>query len=67
MERLTKEQSAILSAYTGILCGSFAAMHEYITNLLGRPIFTHELGDPKICAEIKDKSRNDFIKICYEE
>ena len=61
MDKLTREQSAVISAFTGILCGPFDAMHEYIEKIMGRPVWTHEMGDKKISTEIKEKSRADFI------
>lgn len=41
---MTKREGAVLSAYTGILlCESFDDVHGYITEIMGRPVFTHEL------------------------
>jgi len=60
---MTRNESAIISAYTGILSGPFDAFHEYIEKLLGRPVMTHELADNKVAAEIKQKSKPDFIKM----
>ena len=42
MKRLTKEQAAIIGAYTGFLAGPFGDMHEYIEKIMGRPIWTHD-------------------------
>lgn len=64
MTKLTKEQAAIVGAYTGFLCGSFSDMHEYIEKIMGRPIFTHEMGSEKIADEIREKSKQDFLAIC---
>lgn len=61
---MTKREGAIISAYTGILCGDFNEMHRYIEELLGRPVYTHELADDKVVEEIKRLSKNDFIEIC---
>jgi len=61
---MTRRESAIISAFTGILCGPFDAMHEYVEEILGRPVFTHEMGDKKVAEEIKKKSKADFIDIC---
>ena len=67
MQKLTKEQAVIVSAYTGFLAGDvMSEMHEYIENILDRPVFTHELGNKDICNEIKKKSKADFLEICYE-
>ena len=69
MQRLTKEQSAVLSAYTGVLCGDFSSFHEYVERIMGRPVFTHEMGfthemvNEKVADEIKQKSRKDFLAL----
>lgn len=63
---MTKEEAAIVSAYTGILIGEFSDLHEYIEKILCRPVFTHELANKVVVAEIKEKSRNDFINIIVE-
>jgi hypothetical protein len=64
---MTKQEAAIVSAYTGILIGEFDDMHEYIEKIMERPIFTHELGSPKIWIEVKQKSKQDFINIKMKE
>lgn len=63
MNRLNKEQAAIIGAYTGILVGPFAEMHEYIEKLLGRPVWTHELADPVLVEKIKVAAKPDLMKI----
>ena len=60
---MTREESAIISAYTGVLVGPFSAMHEYIEKILGRQVFTNELGDWRIRDEIREKSRADFVAL----
>ena len=60
---MTKQEAAIVSAYTGIMLGKFSDMHEYIEKLLGRSVWTHELGNKEIYEKIKELARNDFIKI----
>ena len=62
-ERLTKEQAAIIGAYTGILAGDFSDLHKYIERLLGRPVYTHEMVREVVMEEIKNKSREDFMSI----
>ena len=44
---MTKREAAIVSAYTGVLIGDFDEVHKYIEELLGRPVFTHELAAPR--------------------
>lgn len=66
---MTKQECAIIMAHTGIcmLTGKdFNIFHEYIEKLMGRPVFTHELGNKEISEAIKEKSLNDFLKLCKE-
>jgi hypothetical protein len=60
---LTKEQAAIIGAYTGVLVGPFAEMHEYIEKILGRSVWTHELANDSVCEEIKRASHRDLMSI----
>lgn len=62
--KLTKEQAAIIGAYTGVLCGGFSDMHEYIEKIMQRPVFTHEMGDKEVAAQIKKAAKLDFLAIC---
>jgi hypothetical protein len=63
---MTKQEAAIISAYTGVLIGKFSDTHEYIERILKRPVFTHELGNKKIWEQIKSNSYNDFVSIKIE-
>lgn len=65
MQKLTKEQAAIIGAFTGIICGPFADLHEYAEKILERPVFTHEFAIDEFIEELKQKSKTDFISICY--
>jgi uncharacterized protein involved in cysteine biosynthesis len=66
MERLTKEQAVLISAFTGILCcESFGDLHEYIEKVAGRPVFTHEMGNRDFMEKIKEKVKPEFKKIIY--
>jgi len=60
---MTKREAAILGAYTGYLVGYFPDMHKYIEEIMGRPVFTHELASEEIEKEIQEKSRKDFMNI----
>lgn len=62
-ERLTVQQGAILSAYTGILVGEFNDCLEYIEKLMGRPVFTHELRSKELWAAIKERAEPDMLAI----
>ena len=63
MTRLTKEQAAIIGAYTGILSGNFSDMHEYIEKLMGRSVWTYEMGNKEFLAELRVAAKEDFLKI----
>ena len=57
-------------AYTGkcmLTEEKFHIFHEYIEEIMGRPVFTHELAYKDISAEIKEKAKADFIALCDEE
>lgn len=61
--RLTKEQAAIIGAFTGILSGNFEDMHAYVERIMGRPVFTHEMGDKSVAEQIKAAALEDFRAI----
>lgn len=63
-EKMTKREKAIVSAYTGIFMGDFDALHKYIEEVMGRPVWTHEMGTEKVANEIKEKSKPDFLALC---
>ena len=65
--RLTKEQAAIISAFTGISCGPFSDIHGYAERVLGRPIWMHQFADKELWAELREAASDDFIAIAYEE
>ena len=67
---MTDREKAIVMAYTGACMlteDKFHIFHEYIEELMGRPVFTHELADKDVSAEIKEKAKADFIALCDEE
>ena len=64
---MTDREKAIVTAYTGVamLTGEkFSIFHKYIEDIMGRPIWTHELANPDVWDEIKEKSRDDFLRLC---
>lgn len=64
---MNKRECAIVSAYTGILCGKFEWMTEYVEEILGRPVWTHQLADKELCAQIKELSHKDFCELHEEK
>lgn len=64
---MTKRECAIVMAHAGIcmLSGKdFSIFHKYVENIMGHPVFIHEMGNPEIAKQIKEKSLNDFLELC---
>lgn len=63
---MTKRECAIIMAYTGIvmLSGDLNPYYDYIAEICGRDIYTHNLLDINVINEIKEKSKADFLKLC---
>lgn len=65
MNKLTKEQAIIISAYTGILSCSFSDMHDDIEKRLGRGIQTLEFANENFLENIiRPLYREDFLALC---
>ena len=58
---MTKREGAVLTAYTGHLLCAPEEFYRYSTEILGEPIFTHEIPDRS--DELREKSEEEFIKI----
>lgn len=67
MERLTREQAAVIGAFTGISCGPFSDVHKKIEDLLGRPVWTHEMADKELWQEVRRLVEQEFYDICAIE
>ena len=63
---ITKREAAIITAYTNYFIGDFDEFHKYIQEILGRPVWTHELASIEVVDEIREKSKNDFINLEVE-
>lgn len=61
---MTKKDRIVVSAYTGYLMCDFDDVHKYIEEKLGRPVWTHELAAESVQTEIREKTREDFLKLC---
>ena len=60
---MTKKEAAVITAYTGILIGSFSDFHGYAEKLVNHPIFTHQFGSKKMAKKIKQLSKQDFMEL----
>lgn len=66
LPRLTKDQAAIIGAFTGVCMGPFGDIQEYAERKLGRPIWTHEFASEALSAELKEAARDDLLSIVHE-
>lgn len=65
---MTDREKAIVMAHTGVCMLKGDKIHifyAYAEGILGRPVTTHELVD--LADEIKEKSKDDFMKLCERE
>lgn len=65
--RLTREQAAIIGVYTGVTCGPFTDVHQKIEQVLGRPVWTHEMADKYLWQDVKARIKEEFLAICAED
>lgn len=66
---MTDREKAIIMAYTGyttLAKDKLQIFYDYVAELIGRPVFTHEL-TPQLADTIKCAAYIDFVKICTEE
>lgn len=64
---MTKRECAVVMAFTGttmLKSEDIKIFYDYLEELFGRPVYTHELENELIWAEIKEKSQKDFVEIC---
>lgn len=62
---MTVDECAIVMAYTGVamLTGDrLGIFYKYVEQLLGYPVWTHEL--PALAETIREKAKPDFIRLC---
>ena len=64
MTKLTREQAAIIGAFTGILCGPFEDVHGLIERVLDRPVFTHEMVSKDLWEKVKKLIEPEYLAIC---
>ena len=62
---MTKRECAIVSAYTGLLCGEFSWMHEYAEELFHGPVFTHQFAGKEFTGKLKEMAKADFVKLGF--
>lgn len=60
---MTPQEAAIIMAYTGTIFGDWSTFHKYAQEKLGRPVWTHEFANEKLCEKLKELSRDDFLAL----
>lgn len=64
---MTKRECAIVEMYTGYCMCAHDDRHyayEYASELIGRPIYTHEFVE--LADKLRELSKPDFIRLCKE-
>lgn len=61
---MTRCEATIVSAYTGYFIGELDDLYKYLSELIGRPIYTHEI--PAVLDEYHDRIKQDFVALEVE-
>lgn len=61
---MTLREKQVVSAYSGVLMCPMHDLCLYIEELLGRPVYTHELARKEIVDKIKEEAEAEFLQIC---
>lgn len=67
---MTLKERVIVETYTGICMTSGDErweVYKYMAEIMGRPVYTHELAEDEIQRELKEKSKPDFVSLCKGE
>ena len=62
---MTRREATIVSAYTGYFIGGLDDLCEYLSELIGRPIYSHEIS--AVLDEYHNKIRQDFVVLEAQE
>ena len=62
---MTRREATIVSAYTGYFIGRLDDLYEYLSELIGRPIYTHEIA--AVLVQYHNKIRQDFVMLEVED
>lgn len=64
--KLTRDQAAVIGAYTGYAAGLFEDIQAYAERVLGRPVWTHEFANRTMVDALKAAAKADFIAMCAD-
>lgn len=66
-KKMTDKEKVIVMAYTGtcmLTRDKLDIFYNYLKDLLGYPVYTHELANTNLWKTIKEKSKADFLSLC---
>ena len=61
---MTLRERQIVSAYTGTLMCDIQYVKDYASEVMERPVFTHELAEEDFWRELKDRVKPEFLVLC---
>lgn len=64
---MTLREKIIVEVYTGtcmVTGDEREEVYRYMSALMGRPVFTHELADHEFQEKLKEKCKPDFVALC---
>lgn len=67
---MTIKERVIVEVYTGYCMTSPEErneVHKYMAEIIGRPVFTHELASKEIQEQLREKALNDFKALCITD
>lgn len=64
-QMLTKEQAAVITAYTGTLCGELDDFLAYASKRMGGSVSTLEMVSADWWVMLKTLARDDFLEIAH--
>jgi hypothetical protein len=62
---MTNREATIVSAYTGYFIGGLGDLYEYLSELIGRPVYTHEIH--AVLDKYHSRIRQDFVMLKVED
>jgi hypothetical protein len=63
VQRLTREQAAVIGAFTGVPCGPFADIEAYARRMFARPVFVEEFAQRRFVDTLQDLATDDFLDL----
>ena len=54
---MKKREALVITAYTGTLLCDFSDFQDFASEIIGRPIFTHEIAHEEILEELRKKDK----------